>query len=159
MTGISENDETPSAAEASHDQPKSPVALSSDEQSQLARKIMHTAKRNFSKPLKDKIIKLLLFILSFGSHVITINRHGNVIIRNHLLDPSSNILDLLRASVSVTITKPVGFKEFRKALLQINVPKSFLAEDNSHTTFRHKKFDSKSIHNTDRVNIRKWETY
>ena len=85
---------------------------------------------NQSKAVREKITRLLLFILNFGSHVLTINQNGNqngnVLIRNRIVDPASNIVDLLRASVSATVPKPVGFKEFRKALTEINVPQSFL---------------------------------
>ena len=73
-------------------------------------------------------MRVLLFILNFGSHVITMNEQGSVFIRNHLLDQDSNIVILLQASVSVTELKPVGFKEFQKALWQINVLKIFLAD-------------------------------
>ena len=129
-TGISEHGENPITVEASHDQANSSVDSGNvEKEPQLARKLMYTIKRSFPKH-----VRLLHFILTFGSHVITVNRHGNVFIRNRILDPASNILDLLRASVSVTtVPKPVGFKEFRKALLQINVPKSFLVEYNSNT--------------------------
>ena len=86
------------------------VLSSGDKEAQLARKLMHTIKSSFSKAVREKITRLLLFILNFGSHVLTINQNGNVLIRNRIVDPASNIVDLLRASV--TVPKPVGFKEF-----------------------------------------------
>ena len=160
-TGISEHGENPSTVEASHDQANSSVDSGNvEKEPQLARKLMNTIKRSFPKHVRDKIARLLHFILTFGSHVITVNRHGNVFIRNRTLDPASNILDLLRASVSVTtVPKPVGFKEFRKALLQINVPKSFLVEYNSNNKLGKKSTDLKSVHKADNVKIRKWESY
>ena len=75
------------------------------------------------------MIRLFLFIVNFGSHVITFNRAGNVLIRNHILHPRSNILDLLRASISIISPKPIGYKDFQQALVQINVPKHFLKTD------------------------------
>ena len=89
---------------------------------------MQTIDKNYSKPLKDKITRILLYILNFGYHVIKINEQGNVLIRNHLLGPESNILDLLQGSVTSCATKPVGFQQFRKSLVEINVPKNLLAE-------------------------------
>lgn len=113
----------------SHDQPKSTEnASTKGETNEVAveRKLLFTIKHSVSKPLREKIVRLFLFIINFGSHVISFNLLGNVFIRNHLLDRRSNILDLLRACVSVTASKPVGYSEFRKALFQINVPKTML---------------------------------
>ena len=85
--------------------------------------------------------RLFLFVINFGSHLITFNEAGNVVIRNHVIDRMSSILDLLRACVSVTSeSKPTGYNEhvFVKALQQINVPKHFLSGISSHEK-RHKK--------------------
>ena len=109
-----------------HDQPKSIENASAEgetNEAALERKLLFTIKHSFSNPLREKIRRLFLFIINFGSHVISFNLLGNVFIRNHLLDRRSNILDLLRACVSVTASKPVGYSEFRKAL---NVPKTML---------------------------------
>ena len=113
----------------SHDQPKSIENASAEgetNEAAIERKLLFKIKHSFSKPLREKIRRLFLFIINFGYHVISFNLLGNVFIRNHLLDRRSSILDLLRACVSVTASKPVGYSEFRKALFQINVPKTML---------------------------------
>ena len=108
--GVSKNESKSHAVQASREERKSVKTHRDDspdnKEAQLARKLMHTIKRSFSKPLTDKIMRVLLFILNFGSHVITMNEQGNVFIRNHLLDQDSNIVILLQASVSVTELKP-----------------------------------------------------
>ena len=171
-TELLENDSQSQASEVSHDQPKSTSSSSDDDNDDyvsgdnkeaiLARKLMQTIDKNYSKPLKDKITRLLLYILNFGYHVIKINEQGNVLIRNHLLGPGSNILDLLQASVTSCATKPVGFQQFRKSLLEINVPKNFLAEsrvksDKNDSSAKQsiRSADSKS----DNKKITRWETY
>ena len=53
--------------------------------------------------------RLFLFIVTFRNDVISINQKGNVIVRGRLLDPNSNVLDLLAASVSDHLTStPAG---------------------------------------------------
>ena len=72
------------------------------------------------------------FFLSFtfGSHLITFNEAGNVLIHDRIMDKKSNIVDLLRASVSVPEdVKPPGYTAFIQALPQINVPSYFLSAD------------------------------
>ena len=39
--------------------------------------------------------------MNFGSHLITFNEAGNVLIHDRIMDKKSNIVDLLQASVSV----------------------------------------------------------
>lgn len=156
---VSENEKKSRADEASHVQLNSAAVLSSDDkEAQLARKLMHTIKSSFSKAMREKITRLLLFILNFGSHVLTINQNGNVWIRNRIVDPASNIVDLLRASVSVTVPKPVGFKEFRKALTQINVPQSFLLAGDENGGRGNKDAIFTSVKKANRARIKKWET-
>ena len=117
--------------EESHEKSKvnSSAAVESDSQETICRKILHTITHSFEKNQREKMVRLFLFIVNFGSHVITFNRAGNVLIRNHILHPRSNILDLLRASISIISPKPIGYKDFQQALVQINVPKHFLKTD------------------------------
>ena len=63
MTGVTGDNYASSAVETSRDQPKSAVISNDDDKEAiLARKLMHTIKRSFSKPLSDKITRLLLFL-------------------------------------------------------------------------------------------------
>ena len=87
-TELLENDSQSQASEASHDQPKSTSSSSDDDNDDyvngdnkeaiLARKLMQTIDKNYSKPLKERITRLLLYILNFGYHVIKLNEPGNV---------------------------------------------------------------------------------
>ena len=72
--------------------------------------------------------RLFLFIVNFGSRIISFNELGNVLIRNHVIDKRSNILDLLQACVHVTVSKPFGYKAFVEALKQTNIPRHFILE-------------------------------
>ena len=63
MTGVTGDNDASSAVETSRDQPKSAVISNDDDkEAKLARKLMHANKRSFSKPLRDKITRLLLFL-------------------------------------------------------------------------------------------------
>ena len=119
---------------------------------------MHTIKSSFSKAMREKITILLLFILNFASHVLTIDQNGNVLIHNRIVDPASNIVDLLRASVSVTVPSPAGFKEFRKALTQINVPRSFLLAGDENGGRGNTDAILTSVKKANHARIKKWET-
>ena len=162
---MNKNESTSQAVEVSHEEQKSVktsgVDSADNKEAQLARKLMYTVKRRFSKPMTDKIIRLLLFILNFGSHVITMNEQGNVFIRNHLLDPKSNIVDLLQASVSEKELKPVGLTKFRESLRQINVPKIFLADSHLKAYVVNKNSDKQrnQTPNREDAQITKWETF
>ena len=112
----------------SHEKPKLGLDNSGieDDREKITRKLLHSIKQSFSIPFQEKMTRLFLFIINFDSHVISFNSHGNVLIRNRILHPESNILDLLRTSVSDISPKPVGLKDFQRALRQINVPKNLL---------------------------------
>ena len=123
----------------------------------IYRKIMHNITQSFDKQIREKMSRLFLFIVNFGSHMITFNSAGNVLIRNHILHPRSNILDLLHASISTVSPKPIGFKDFNQALVQINVPKQFLkVVDSKKKTSPMRAVDNQSIVDGKKI---KWQTY
>ena len=99
---------------------------------------------------QDKICRKLL-------HTIFFNSAGNVLIQNHILHAESNILDLLRFSVEETATKPVGFKDIRRALMQINVPKDFVSNRNGTDRKPNKRTNDSSLKT--KTNISKWQTF
>ena len=98
-------------------------------QDEMFRKILHTISNGFSKGVGRKMTRLLLFIRNFGSHLITLNENGNVVIRNKVISKTSNLLDLLEACVrGPSNPKLPGYLTFVKALSEINVPKHFLID-------------------------------
>ena len=85
-------------------------------------KILRTIRSSFPRAQAKKLQRLFLFIVTFGNDVISINQN-----RGRLLDPNSNVLDLLAASVSDHLTStPAGFPAFLQALRDINVPSNFI---------------------------------
>ena len=80
---------------------------------------------SYPKTIMKKMRKLFLFIIHFGNEVLTFNRKGNVLLNGEVVDPKSNILDLLEAAVTDHTEKPVGFRVFRHALREINVLSNF----------------------------------
>ena len=58
---------------------------------EIFRKILHTISNWFSKGVGRKMTRLLLFIRNFGSHLITLNENGNVVIRNKVISKTSNL--------------------------------------------------------------------
>ena len=53
-------------------------------------------------------------LVNFRSEVLTFNRKGSVLINGDVVDPKSNILDLLEAAVTTGqySKKPVGYRSF-----------------------------------------------
>lgn len=101
--------------------------VDTDRPSDIEEKILRTIRCSFPRPLTKKLHRLFLFIVTFGDGVISINQKGNVLIRGRLLDPNSNVLDLLAAAVSDHLTSPpAGFPAFLQALRDINVPSNFI---------------------------------
>lgn len=125
----------------------------------VEQKILLTINSGFPKSLRNKVTRLFLFIINFGSHLITFNEAGNVLIQNHVIDATSNIIDLLRACVSVSDNmKPAGYSVFVTALRQINVPRHFLSGSTNLSD------DSKRPQKIDRTKEksrtkRKWQPY
>ena len=137
---------------------KSSVRYSSDNNSGemgMEQKLLNTINTSFSKGIREKMSRLLHFIINFGSHLITFNEAGNVIIQDRIIDKQSNILDLLRACVAVTgATKPAGFTAFIQALRQINVPSYFLAVGSKKTVTK-----TVAKNATQKSKIRNWQPY
>ena len=74
---------------------KSSVCYSSDNNSGemgMEQKLLYTVNTSFSKGIREKMSRLLHFIINFGSHLITFNEAGNVIIQDRIIDKQSNIL-------------------------------------------------------------------
>ena len=128
-----------------------------EDQDKICRKLLHTIQLSLSNPLREKMTRLFLYVVNFGSHMISFNSAGNVLIQNHILHAESNILDLLRASVEETATKPVGFKDFRRALMQINVPKDFVSNRNGSDRKPNKRNNDSSLKT--KTSISKWQTF
>ena len=98
----------------------------------LAGKILQLIQCSYPKPLMTKMQRLFLFIVHFGSEVLSINRKGNVVLNGQNTDPKSNILDFLEAAVSDQFSeKPVGYRVFLHALHEINVPSNFHIDHNA----------------------------
>ena len=101
--------------------------------------------------------RLLLFIRNFGSHLITLNENGNLVIRNKVISKTSNLLDLLEACVrGPSNPKLPGYLTFVKALSEINVPKHFLV-DGSVSAFETSKSKSDSYRR--KPKIKNWTPY
>ena len=89
-------------------------------------KILQIIQCSYPRTIMKKMRKLFLFIVHFGDETLTFNRKGNVLIKGDVVDPKSNILDLLEAAVTDQhAEKPVGYRVFRHALQDINVPSNF----------------------------------
>ena len=128
-----------------------------DDQDKICRKLLHSIQLSFSNPLREKMTRLFLYVVNFGSHMISFNSAGNVLIQNHILHAESNILVLLRLSVEETATKPVGFKYFLRALMQINVPKDFVSNRNGSDRKPNKRTNDSSLKT--KTNMSKWQTF
>ena len=93
-------------------------------------KILQIIQCSYPKPIMKKMRKLFLFIIHFGSDVLNLNQRGNVLIRGQIIDPKSNILDLLESSVSDQFSgSPAGYRAFLQVLREINVPSNFYISD------------------------------
>ncbi|MCG7878037.1 MAG: hypothetical protein N0C90_17145 [Candidatus Thiodiazotropha endolucinida] len=103
-------------------------------------KIVQTIRCSFPRPLMKKMLRLFLFIVSFGSDVFHFSAKGNVVVRGKLVEPNSNILDLLVAAVSDHLSEaPTGLKVFLQALRDINVPSNFLHSVHTGRKYRNER--------------------
>lgn len=102
--------------------------IETDRANDIEEKILQTIQCGFPRPLMKKMRRLFVFIVNFGSDVISFNQKGNVMISDQIIDPKSNVLDLLEASVTDHLPEkmPVGYRLFSQALGDINVPSNFL---------------------------------
>ena len=89
-------------------------------------KLLQIIQCSYPKPVMKKMRKLFLFIIHFGRQVLNFYQRANVIMNGQVIDPKSNILDLIEASVTDRLSdRPVGYRAFLQALHEINVPSNF----------------------------------
>lgn len=102
-----------------------------DEVDDVDGKILQIIQCSYPKTVMKKMRKLFLFIVHFGSDVLTLSRKGLVLIKGEATEPKSNILDLLEAAVTGQFSEePVGYQDFLRALQEINVPSKFYVSSN-----------------------------
>ena len=91
-------------------------------------KILQIIQCSYPKTVMKKMRKLFLFIIHFGTDILTLNRKGILLIKG---EPTSHILNLLEAAVTGRFSEqPVGYEAFMGALQEVNVPSDFCVNGN-----------------------------
>ena len=62
------------------------TSTSSDNDLGKGQNLLYTINSSFSKSFCEKMSRLLLFIMNFGSHLITFNEAGNILIHDRIMD-------------------------------------------------------------------------
>jgi hypothetical protein len=95
---------------------------------EINRKILQVIEYSFTSKIRKMLRRLFVFILTFGNNEIGVNSSGNVTIKGKVIDPKSNIIELLEvAAVGQKGSQvPAGYEAFLTALTNINVPSTFI---------------------------------